>query len=380
MQLCIVVNGQEECGFKQVSSDFSLNYLKEQYLKEQATQQITSESECISGTPSLYSMLNPNLQEGAGNVINAELYKQGIYRICATNNPGNGTDSYIGTESQRWVDIGYCGTKNLRCWLDTNSVKNSIKNLNIERDTLDDINSQVQANLAGTQQSPDFRSTLEQIKNEKNYLSKIKIINEVIGKFFVNKYKGWLLMMRGDAYGRLASEFLHKQTKPEGEGDEITNTVQQITTEKQKIGLNYPIFEFKDRRLLTGQDLYMVYSGNTWYWNIKSNAPDAPWQIISIAVLAGTQTNQGQATGVEIITKLNEENKKFLEGFYLNKASVSYIDGLISLMSRIVENKESGFFMNVKLSTERVQYSPDKIFTVSRSKATDIYFNYDFSG
>jgi hypothetical protein len=380
LQLCIVVNGQEECGFKQVSSDFSLNYLKEQYLKEQATQQITSESECISGTPSLYSMLNPNLQEGAGNVINAELYKQGIYRICATNNPGNGTDSYIGTESQRWVDIGYCGTKNLRCWLDTNSVKNSIKNLNIERDTLDDINSQVQANLAGTQQSPDFRSTLEQIKNEKNYLSKIKIINEVIGKFFVNKYKGWLLMMRGDAYGRLASEFLHKQTKPEGEGDEITNTVQQITTEKQKIGLNYPIFEFKDRRLLTGQDLYMVYSGNTWYWNIKSNAPDAPWQIISIAVLAGTQTNQGQATGVEIIPKLNEENKKFLEGFYLNKASVSYIDGLISLMSRIVENKESGFFMNVKLSTERVQYSPDKIFTVSRSKATDIYFNYDFSG
>ena len=142
--MCILVNGQEECGFKKVSTSFTLNYIQDEYLSEQSTSNVTSESECISGTPSLYSLLSPNIQEAVSSTINPELYNSGIYRICATDNPGQNTDL------SRWAEVGYCDNKNVKCWLDMQSVKNAIKNLNIENDTVSEINSQVQANLEAT--------------------------------------------------------------------------------------------------------------------------------------------------------------------------------------------------------------------------------------
>lgn len=212
-QLCILVNGQEECGFKQVSTDFAVNYLQDKYLSSQANDTVTSEAACISGTPSLYSMLNPNLQEGATDVINPELYNQGIYRICATNNPGTGTDGVLGTQSQRWVDVGYCGDQRLRCWLDTRSVKDVIKNLDIENETLSGINAQVQANLEANGQAPNIKDTIAKIENTPGDIEKIKIINDVIGKFFFNVHKGRLLIERADAYGRLAFKLFAEKNK-----------------------------------------------------------------------------------------------------------------------------------------------------------------------
>jgi len=175
-----------------------------QYLSEQATSNVTSESECVSGTPSLYSLLSPNIQEGISSTINPELYNQGIYRICATNNPGQGTDSLTGTEDQRWVEVGYCDNKNVKCWLDMQSVKDVIKNLNIENKTVEAINAQVQANLETKGDSPNLADTITQIENEKDNNKKISIINEIMGKFFFNYQKGKLLIMRGQAFGNLA--------------------------------------------------------------------------------------------------------------------------------------------------------------------------------
>ncbi|MEK6829233.1 MAG: transglycosylase SLT domain-containing protein [Nanoarchaeota archaeon] len=206
-QMCILVNGQEECGFKQVSTAFTVNYVQDKYLQEQATSTVKSEAECISGTPSLYGLLNPNVQEGVGDFVNPELYNQGIYRICATNNPGQGTGS------ERWVDVGYCGTQNMRCWLDRESVKNVIKNQNIENDTVESINKQVQANLDAKENPPDFEAKKSEIENENDNFKKINKINAVIGKFFLNKQKGWLLIMRGDVYGKLALELFNKKNQ-----------------------------------------------------------------------------------------------------------------------------------------------------------------------
>ncbi len=116
-ELCVVINGQERCGFKSVTTDFGLDYLNKEYTKQQANKsEVKTEKECISGTPSVYST-GLNVQEGVAEGIQPEIALRGIVRVCATTNPGAGVD--LG----RWQDVGYCGDENIRCWLDGNSVK-----------------------------------------------------------------------------------------------------------------------------------------------------------------------------------------------------------------------------------------------------------------
>ena len=98
-QLCISVNGQVDCGFQQVSTSLLSNYLQDSYLSSQANNtQITTAQDCSSAN--------------------------GIIRVCATGNPGNGTDPNAGAQNSRWVQVGYCGSQNLVCWLDTQGLKN----------------------------------------------------------------------------------------------------------------------------------------------------------------------------------------------------------------------------------------------------------------
>ncbi|MDZ4228566.1 MAG: hypothetical protein U1E54_04955, partial [Candidatus Levybacteria bacterium] len=93
-QLCVRINDKEECGFKQVSSSFAINYVKDVIVKDELLQTgISSESECISGSVNPAALLNPNLQEAVQEAINPEIYRRGIVRVCATANPGIGTDA-----------------------------------------------------------------------------------------------------------------------------------------------------------------------------------------------------------------------------------------------------------------------------------------------
>ncbi|MBI2628846.1 DUF2272 domain-containing protein [Candidatus Pacearchaeota archaeon] len=116
-QLCVRVNGQEECGFKQVSTSFALDYLRDKYIQNQLTNtQITSERACISGTSGALSLVNPNIQAGTEELINPQIYNSGIVRVCATNNPGGPTNI------KRWLKVGYCDDQKVACWLDQNSI------------------------------------------------------------------------------------------------------------------------------------------------------------------------------------------------------------------------------------------------------------------
>jgi hypothetical protein len=147
-QLCININGQDECGFGKVSTSFAVNYVTDLYVKEQAGQEIDSSEDCVSGTPSVYSLAQPNLQAGAEEVINQELYNQGIVRVCSTYNPGrqlNAKGEYDTTNStyDRWKDVGHCGDKTIRCWLDTESVKDVIKNKELETQALKEVDTSV---------------------------------------------------------------------------------------------------------------------------------------------------------------------------------------------------------------------------------------------
>jgi len=128
--LCVRINTKDYCGFKSVSTGFISNYAKDTYLEQQATAPVNNEEECISGTSSLGALaLTPNIQQGVEDAIDPQLYNQGITRVCATNNPGEGV------EASRWQEIGSCGG-NLKCWTDTKSVQNAIQGTGIEERTL----------------------------------------------------------------------------------------------------------------------------------------------------------------------------------------------------------------------------------------------------
>ncbi|NPE26403.1 transglycosylase SLT domain-containing protein [Methanococcoides sp. SA1] len=126
-ELCVVINAKEECGFKQATSNFAIDYLAKKYTEEQALESdITSEKDCISGTSSALSMASLNLQSGAEEVLNPEIALRGIVRVCATHNPGSGVEL---NNDSRWKDVGYCGDASLRCWLDIDSVKDDLEAL-----------------------------------------------------------------------------------------------------------------------------------------------------------------------------------------------------------------------------------------------------------
>ncbi|VVB80469.1 Uncharacterised protein [uncultured archaeon] len=120
-ELCVSINGREECGFKSVTTDYGLDTLNAAYAKDQANQtNIQTEKECIQGSASVYGLANLNPQAGVETATQPNIALNGIVRVCATENPGKGTNS------ARWTQVGTCGSDNIKCWLDQNSVKNVV--------------------------------------------------------------------------------------------------------------------------------------------------------------------------------------------------------------------------------------------------------------
>ena len=206
-EMCINVNGQEECGFKQVSTSFAVDYVTDEYLAKQSKErEIKTETECIAGSASAYSLLSPNIQGAAEEIVNPAIYDRGIIRICATDNPGKGTDPYAEGEGSRWVEVGYCDNKKIKCWLDTKSVKNVIQGRDIEEDVLKTVTEnqlEILRNREGYIGEEEFSDKITEIDEEKDSNKKIGIINEIFDKVFLNSEKAYLLFLRGNAYGEL---------------------------------------------------------------------------------------------------------------------------------------------------------------------------------
>lgn len=171
-ELCVRINGQENCGFGTVSTNFAVNFATEKYAQDQATQtDITSESECLSTTSSAWGLVSPNLQAGVETAVGGEdINLVGITRVCANANPSAGTGTNTNTATcrnnnecgqgsicqrnsgseigncvdqngngqqgqGRWVDVGYCDNPELRCWLDSATIQdrfNAIDAVNSE--------------------------------------------------------------------------------------------------------------------------------------------------------------------------------------------------------------------------------------------------------
>jgi hypothetical protein len=212
-QLCININGEEECGFAQVSTSFLSDFVTDEYLASAANEtNIKKTSDCVSGTANMYSLLlNLNPQAAAQSLINPAIYNQGIIRVCATEDPGKGTDSYSGTENSRWKAIGYCDNQNIKCWIDTDSIKEVIKSTYLQNQTISSISdyyTDILSNQYGYLTEEEFNSAVSDIKNEKDASERISLINTIIDKVFLNNEKANLLLLRGNAYSELLKAFL----------------------------------------------------------------------------------------------------------------------------------------------------------------------------
>jgi len=133
-ELCVRINGKDDCGFKQVSTSFALNYVQDKYAQNQIDKvNIRTERECIAGTPNALAAVNPNIQAGLEESAMPQIYQRGIIRVCATDNPGSAVDS------TRWVRVGVCGDTNVGCWLDKESVGDAIGGEGIRDKTMEEL-------------------------------------------------------------------------------------------------------------------------------------------------------------------------------------------------------------------------------------------------
>jgi len=402
-QMCIVVNGQEECGFKQVSTSFAVNYMKDQYIKEQATQaNIKTAAECVSGTASVYSVLNMNIQSGVEEAIDPALYNSGVIRICATDAPDAGTDPSSGTESARWILVGSCGD-NIGCWLDTKSVENAVE---VGWETSDKILEEVTKTYLDVLRSEgdylsddEFATAVEKIKSE-TQLNKTKLITEIIDKVFLNNQKAELYWLRGNAFGELAWEAYNVQKKEEKkDAEDDVFSVKELIEEALKPDLSKglsPVFKLDDGSFFT-KDLYFRYFEDGWRWSNdgidwnknflglipKSDLGDEKeetlienFEVEDIFYQMNLEVAEADALKVSLVPEqdLSGDNQKILSVL----KDYSYEEGLKFLVA-ITSSRGEGLFglIDPTLSSGKVTFSNDKIFRINRGSSTDLYLTYD---
>ncbi len=221
-ELCVRINDREYCGFKQVTTDFGLNYLKDEYVKDQLENtNIQNAEECIYGTPDIKGALaNTNPQFAGEEAGLPQIYKRGIVRICASSNPG------ASTNPERYQSVGKCDD-NKQCWLDKQSVNNAlvdnnaVRNVGARNETLDKLRKEQIASLGSQNsalivdkdkfvlleiKSKEIRVEIEGLnKFDENVLDSnvkkiIADINNFTLKLFYNEHKAEFLYLKADVY------------------------------------------------------------------------------------------------------------------------------------------------------------------------------------
>ena len=221
-ELCVRIDTKDYCGFKSVTTDFAINYAKDKAIQDQATNQVTTETECVSGSASVGALITPNIQQGVEQAISPDLYNQGIVRVCSSQNPG------ASVNPARWTEVGYCDNTNIKCWIDGNSVTNAIRGQGIENATLQQINA-----LSVEQLLAEGGMTKEAGENSiKNITDKYPLLDSTTGSFTSSYYtnlekdistvydkmifssqKAALLYYKALVYDRIARNLFEKQPK-----------------------------------------------------------------------------------------------------------------------------------------------------------------------
>ncbi len=202
-QICVNINGVEQCGFGKVSTDFGFKELQEAITADEAKEKITTADECVpddrrapsyslaklgalAGSQIGYGASGAGILQAQPNAIGTGLltsdlekglFSTGIVRVCAVEPPT--------TEAGRWQTVGTCGNdergKTLgTCWLDTKSY--NIENAERNQDLVKQLKERAGPNIEiiESEQSKEIlfalnekrNVILEQIRSEVNKAKK----------------------------------------------------------------------------------------------------------------------------------------------------------------------------------------------------------------
>ncbi len=238
-ELCVKINADEKCGFKQVSTSFAVNSLRDGYVGDQINQKnIQSATECVSGTPSLGAVVgNTNPQSALEEAALPEIYNRGVIRICATQNPGTSTDP------TRFSNVGYCDDQKVICWLDKESVDNAItdSNVGLKDATLSELEDSQKKSLVSAGEilsDQTAASRIRELRESKNVLvgqlgksqnldgsgdlvlKTDKLVQDIesgFDLFFYNYHKAELILMQGELKGGIAGALVKRAVVKFGE-------------------------------------------------------------------------------------------------------------------------------------------------------------------
>ncbi|MDD4877875.1 MAG: metallophosphoesterase family protein [Candidatus Nanoarchaeia archaeon] len=132
--VCITLNGNTECGFGKVSTDFALDYLSDMIVQDEAQRQIDSEEDCIASSPRTSPTLGSIPTPSSSGLLSS-----GVQRVCSLQNPGQGTNP------TDWREVGTCGKDSTgrsmgKCWIDIRTVSiNDADRMQEVSDHLDEI-------------------------------------------------------------------------------------------------------------------------------------------------------------------------------------------------------------------------------------------------
>jgi len=233
-ELCVRVNNEEKCGFKQVSTSYAVNTLRDTYVKEQITQaDIKSQNECISGSASLGSLLaNTNPQAALEEAALPGISNRGIVRICSATNPGGSINP------SNWQEVGYCDSQNMICWLDQNSVDNAItvNNLGLKNATYSELNQNLQnaepgkyyVDATGVKEIKEISALVGRIKDGDVASADTVItrIDAIQPNFVMNNQKAALVLIKA-----MALEKKYKLVLDSAKGPITKPSTQPTTTE-----------------------------------------------------------------------------------------------------------------------------------------------------
>lgn len=345
-ELCVVIDAQTHCGFKKVTTDFSVNYLTDKYAEDQFSNTgIVTENECISASPSVLSLANFNLQSGIGDSLDSDLAMSGITRVCATENPSSGVDE------SRWKEVGYCGNEKMKCWLDKNSVADQISNVQaIENLNLDDT-SQILRNsneltTASSEETVSILNTLNlKIKN-----SPVRDFNEIVGGLdniingsVFNVYKAQAMYYKVKLYVALMSNDELVQPSINTEETSYINYSEDSSEKKSTTtleGIKEEIFKinlYSDGVLI--QDRADIYTTQSFKVEVNSSCNNIQVEVFKRGGLFRLFIPKKiKSSGYEEIISLND----FEEGKYYIKANCVENGKTIYSKKSIVFNLKQG--------------------------------------
>lgn len=296
-QLCVRINDKEECGFRQVSSSFAIDYVRDSIVSDELTRtDITTEGECISGATSPAALLNPNLQSIGEEAFNPAIYNRGIVRICATDNPGSATDP------ARFVKVGVCGTERLQCWLDKKSLDNAISdsNVGIRNETLSEITQIQKANLQSDKRySGDISKEISELQSQvdnadsSGFSNLLVRVDALMEKAFWNNDKANVLLLRARLFGNVFEKSIGKI--------EVTGTV--------SVPSETPTVQESQQRIIGFDGDYS--EGTRTYITLNEQRTDI--YLLNSRIFIGSE-RVGIIDNNERLIFQNDEQKDFVDG------------------------------------------------------------------